>query len=182
MGTSMKRITFILIIIFSGYSYSEERAYCDLLPFPENSLNAILQARNNSKVSQACLDCQGDSCSIKPSAVQSKVCKRVYCTPSKRSKADVFVDDSFNSGGLARDTNVRLVFRYSISKEGKMEDIEVIEMSENTQVIKSRVDSKEIFEKVIASISKRISYEPIKVDGKIMKLTNLYNEYTYYSE
>ena len=28
-----------------------------------------------------------------------------------------------------------------------MEDIEVIEMSENTQVIKSRVDSKEIFEK-----------------------------------
>ena len=63
-----------------------------------------------------------------------------------------------------------------------MEDIEVIEMSENTQVIKSRVDSKEIFEKVIASISKRISYEPILVDGKIMKLTNLYNEYTYYSE
>ena len=92
------------------------------------------------------------------------------------------MDDSFNSGGLARDTNVRLVFRYSISKEGKMEDIEVIEMSENTQVIKSRVDSKEIFEKVIGSISKRISYEPIQVDGKIMKLTNLYNEYTYYSE
>ena len=63
-----------------------------------------------------------------------------------------------------------------------MEDIEVIEMSENTQVIKSWVDSKDIFEKVIASISKRISYEPIQVDGKIVKLTNLYNEYTYYSE
>ena len=55
-------------------------------------------------------------------------------------------------------------------------------MSENTQVIKSRVDSKEIFEKVIGSISKRISYEPIQVDGKVVKLTNLYNEYTYYSE
>ena len=182
MRTFMKRITFIFILIFSGYTYTEERAYCDLLPFPESSMNTILEARKNPKASQACLDCQGDSCSIKPSASKSNACKRIYCTPSKRSKADVFVDDSFNSGGLARDTNVRLVFRYSISKEGRMEDIEVIEMSENTQVIKSRVDSKDIFEKVIASISKRISYEPIQVDGKIVKLTNLYNEYTYYSE
>ncbi|GIS33215.1 MAG: hypothetical protein Ct9H90mP4_11290 [Gammaproteobacteria bacterium] len=79
MGTFMKKITFVFILIFSGYSFSEERAYCDLLPFPENSLNAIFWVHVRIlKFLKACLDCQGDSCSIKPSAVQSKVCKRVF--------------------------------------------------------------------------------------------------------
>ena len=59
----MKRITFILIIIFSGYSYSEERAYCDLLPFPENSLNAILQARIE-KVIFGAYDLKGGAISL----------------------------------------------------------------------------------------------------------------------
>ena len=179
---AMKKIFLIFSLLISGFVLTEERAFCDLIPFPENSLNTILETRKNPKAVEACLDCSGDSCSIKPAMSQSKVCKRIYCTPSKRSKADVFVDDSFNSGGLARDTNVSLVYSFSISKEGKMTDIEVLEMSENIKVIKSRVDSKDIFAKVIESISKRISYEPVIVNGKKVKITNLYNEYTYYSE
>ena len=160
----MKKIIYVLSLIFISYSNSSEEVQpvaCDpMIPMTDSILSAVLKHRDSAF--NTCLSCQGSSCSFK-SWDDSKtlaVCKRLFCTPS-------FVSPGFETPADTPSGKSSFTYSYGISKEGFLENIEVLKAE---GAFKKR-DAK----KFLKARTRKTRFEPIiykKVPYEIVNLTS----------
>jgi len=160
----MKKIIYVLSLILISYSNSSEEVQpvaCDpMIPMTDSILSAVLKHRDSAF--NTCLSCQGSSCSFK-SWDDSKtlaVCKRLFCTPS-------FVSPGFETPADTPSGKSSFTYSYGISKEGFLENIEVLK---SEGAFKKR-DAK----KFLKARTRKTRFEPIiykKVPYEIVNLTS----------
>ena len=160
----MKKIIYVLSLIFiSHFNYSEEAqpVACDpMIPMNESILSAVLKHRDSAF--NTCLSCQGSSCSLKSwdDSKTLSVCKRLFCTPS-------FVSPGFETPADTPSGKSSFTYSYGISKEGFLENIEVLK---SEGAFKKR-DAK----KFLKARTRKTRFEPIiykKVPYEIVNLTS----------
>ena len=160
----MKKIIYVLSLIFISYfNYSEEAqpVACDpMIPMTDSILSAVLKHRDSAF--NTCLSCQGSSCSFKSwdDSRTLAVCKRLFCTPS-------FVSPGFETPADTPSGKSSFTYSYGISKEGFLENIEVLKAE---GAFKKR-DAK----KFLKSRTRKTRFEPIiykKVPYEIVNLTS----------
>ena len=160
----MKKIIYVLSLIFISYfNYSEEAqpVACDpMIPMTESILSAVLKHRDSAF--NTCLSCQGSSCSLKSwdDSKTLSVCKRLFCPPS-------FVSPGFETPADTPSGKSSFTYSYGISKEGFLENIEVLK---SEGAFKKR-DAK----KFLKARTRKTRFEPIiykKVPYEIVNLTS----------
>ena len=160
----MKKIIYVLSLIFISYSNSSEEVQpvaCDpMIPMTESILSAVLKHRDSAF--NTCLSCQGSSCSLKSwdDSKTLSVCKRLFCTPS-------FVSPGFETPADTPSGKSSFTYSYGISKEGFLENIEVLKAE---GAFKKR-DAK----KFLKARTRKTRFEPIiykKVPYEIVNLTS----------
>ena len=160
----MTKIMYVLSLIFISYfNYSEEAqpVACDpMIPMTESILSAVLKHRDSAF--NTCLSCQGSSCSLKSwdDSKTLSVCKRLFCTPS-------FVSPGFETPADTPSGKSSFTYSYGISKEGFLENIEVLK---SEGAFKKR-DAK----KFLKARTRKTRFEPIiykKVPYEIVNLTS----------
>ena len=160
----MKKIIYVLSLIFISYSNSSEEVQpvaCDpMIPMTDSILSAVLKHRDSAF--NTCLSCQGSSCSFKSwdDSRTLAVCKRLFCTPS-------FVSPGFETPADTPSGKSSFTYSYGISKEGFLENIEVLKAE---GAFKKR-DAK----KFLKARTRKTRFEPIiykKVPYEIVNLTS----------
>ena len=164
----MKKYFFIFAFSFFGLS---------LLSAPICSINQELNSETVSKLSQVrnqtintCLKCTSDSCKLKSWPKDKKgdetVCKILYCTPS-------YVSKFFKKPDNVQSGKTRINFTYSINTKGKIKDINVISS-------KGVMNKRESY-KYLQSFTAKTNFEPLKVEGKLTRITSLQGEHVAYT-
>ena len=109
-----------------------------------------------------CLECSGDSCTMKlwssEKAGDAEVCKLLFCRPSHVPRGIKFPE------GLK--TGYSLInFDYSISTKGKIKGVEITS-------VKGAMNGRQAY-KYVTSFAKRTSFEPLIIEGKNYQLLSL---------
>ncbi len=109
-----------------------------------------------------CLECSGDSCTMKlwssEKAGDAEVCKLLFCRPSHVPRGIKFPE------GLK--TGYSLInFDYSISTKGKIKGVEITS-------VKGTMNGRQAY-KYVTSFAKRTSFEPLIIEGKNYQLLSL---------
>ena len=109
-----------------------------------------------------CLECSGDSCTMKlwssEKADDAEVCKLLFCRPSHVPRGIKFPE------GLK--TGYSLInFDYSISTKGKIKGVEITS-------VKGTMNGRQAY-KYVTSFAKRTSFEPLIIEGKNYQLLSL---------
>ena len=109
-----------------------------------------------------CLECSGDSCTMKlwssEKAGDAEVCKLLFCRPSHVPRGIKFPE------GLK--TGYSLInFDYSISTKGKIKGVEITS-------VKGVMNGRQAY-KYVTSFAKRTSFEPLIIEGKNYQLLSL---------
>ena len=109
-----------------------------------------------------CLECSGDSCTMKPwsseKAGDAEVCKLLFCSPSHVPRGIKFPE------GL-KTGNSLINFDYSISTKGKIKGVEITS-------VKGTMNGRQAY-KYVTSFVKRTSFEPLIIEGKNYQLLSL---------
>ena len=109
-----------------------------------------------------CLECSGDSCTMKlwssEKAGDAEVCKLLFCRPSHVPRGIKFPE------GLK--TGYSLInFDYSISTKGKIKGVEITS-------VKGTMNGRQAY-RYVTSFAKRTSFEPLIIEGKNYQLLSL---------
>lgn len=117
------------------------------------------------QASSICLNCAGKECEMKSwqkeQAGDATVCKLLFCTATKVSR-------SFKRPDGAKKGRTKIKFNYNISEEGQIKDIRVKSTS-------GKMNDRQAY-KYLQSFVRKTTFEPLVIDDKEYKLTNLMSE------
>lgn len=126
----------------------------------EDLLAKVLKHRDSAFTT--CLTCKKGDCSMKAWTEENKnnemICKRLFCTPIRVAKAYEVPGDSPQGKSSFN-------YIYSISKKGKLSDINILSVD-------GEFNRKDAL-KYLKALTKRTKYEPLVNGNKKYKITNL---------
>jgi|TARA_B110001454_G_scaffold31569_1_gene30871 hypothetical protein len=159
---------FILLLFISLFSYAGSMAANDTKPMScnhkvamsEDLLAKVLKHRDSAF--KTCLTCNKGDCSMKIWNEENKsnemICKRMFCTPIKVAKA-------YEVPGNSPTGKSSFDYMYSISKKGKLTDINILK-------VEGEFNRKDALN-YLKALTKRTKYEPLVNENKKYKITNL---------
>ena len=137
----------------------------DLICSIDKELNAET-AKNLQKIrSQThsiCLNCSGDTCTMKPWPSEklgdAQVCKVVFCTPSRVSR--VFMKPEGADSGKSL-----IDFDYFISAQGRIKGVDITS-------VKGSLNERQAY-KYVTSFAKKTIFLPLTIEGKQFQILGL---------
>jgi len=154
---------FILFFCFSGLiaANNPEPMSCNhKVAMSADLLTKVLKHRDSAF--KTCLTCNKGDCSMKIWNEENKnnemICKRMFCTPTKVAKA-------YEVPGNSPTGKSSFDYIYSISKKGKLTDINILK-------VEGEFNRKDALN-YLKALTKRTKYEPLVNENKKYKITNL---------
>ena len=148
-----------------------------LLTSPICNINQELNKDTVGKLSEfrnqtlkTCLTCKDESCKLKAWPKNKKgdetVCKLLFCTPS-------YVSKFFEKPGNVESGKSKIKFSYIINSKGKIKEIEILSA-------KGVMNERESY-KYLQSFTAKTQFEPLKLSGKAINLTDIQGEHVAYT-
>jgi hypothetical protein len=154
---------FIFFFCFSGLiaANNPEPMSCNhKVAMSADLLTKVLKHRDSAF--KTCLTCNKGDCSMKIWNEENKnnemICKRMFCTPTKVAKA-------YEVPGNSPTGKSSFDYIYSISKKGKLTDINILK-------VEGEFNRKDALN-YLKALTKRTKYEPLVNENKKYKITNL---------
>ena len=154
-----------LFLLVSVLTSSSLLLGADSLCFIDKELNKDTAKKLKEVRSQThsiCLNCSGDSCTLKSWPTEKSndaaVCKLLFCTPSRVSRVFKLPEGAENGKSL-------ISFDYFITDKGKIKGIDITN-------VKGSMNDRQAY-KYLTSFAKKTSFEPLKIDGRNYQLSNL---------
>ena len=130
----------------------------NMVAMNEDILNAVRKHRDSAF--NTCLSCKGASCSFREfnESKTLAVCKRLFCTP-------IFISPGFETPADTPSGKSSFTYSYNISKEGSLENIEII----SVEGVFNKKDAK----KFIKARMRKTKFEPVVFKNKAYEIVNL---------
>tara|TARA_B100000579_G_scaffold57393_1_gene40987 strand:- start:315 stop:1094 length:780 start_codon:yes stop_codon:yes gene_type:complete len=151
-------------VIYRDYLNLNETMYClnDWQgKMPTSILNRVDKLRGAA--AKHCLSCSNNECRMKiwpeGNAKEQLLCKNIFCKPEKNVNKSIFMEDDYTSG------KTTAIFNYSINENGRIFDIEVLQVKGSM--------SKRNSERYISELLKTQQYLPLIINDESYKITNL---------
>ena len=160
----LKKIFLILGLILSPSIFSSEYTQCDFNTELGTGNNEVISSYRE-KAFDTCLKCEGNSCKINsfpPKSANANICKHLFCKPIKKRK--------IQGEEIPTDLKIgysKFEFSYKITEKGRINDVEIISLE-------GVMNQRDAY-RWTTTVTKRIIYLPVKIEGKTYEITNLTN-------